>query len=99
MKTKEENRAYIKTRIVETDAEIDSITGHAVQRRDEKTTELIKLSLGERMRILNEIPLFTAEEYDRLNELRVQRSGLSDSLERFFEQTFRSAPDEDEPLY
>ncbi len=99
MKTKEQNKADIKTKIMETDAEIDRITGIAVQRRDEKTTELAKLTLRERKRILAKIPLFTVTEYDRLNELRVQRNGLNDILERFFTQTFKAKPDKDEPLY
>ena len=99
MKTKEENRADIKAKIVETDAEIDRITGIAVHRREEKAAELVKLSLGKRKRILDEIPLFTSEEHDCLNKLRVKRSGLSDILERFFTQAFKSLPNEDEPLY
>ena len=99
MKTKEQSKDAIKAKIMETDAEIDRITGHAVQRRDEKTTELIKLPLEKRMKILEEDPLFTAEEHDCLNKLRVKRSGLSDILERFFTQVFQSPPGEDEPLY
>ena len=99
MKTKEQNTAGVKAKIMETDVEIDRITGNAVRRREEKTAELVKLPLGKRMRILAGIPLFTVEEHDRLNELRVQRDGLSDILERFFTQTFKSKPDEDEPLY
>ena len=99
MKTKEENRADIKTKIEETTVEIDRITGIAVHRREEKATELAKLPLEKRMQILAETPLFTAAEYDRLDELRVQRSGLNDILERFFIPSIHSSPDENEPLY
>jgi len=99
MKTKEQNEADIKAKIVETDVEIDRITGDAVHRREKKTAELAKLPLGKRMRILAEIPLFTEEEHTRLDELRVQRAGLIDILERFFMQAFQSIPTEDEPLY
>ncbi len=84
---------------METTVEIDRITGIAVHRREEKTAELIKLSLRKRRQILSEIPLFTVAEYDRLNELRVQHSKLNDILERFFTQTFKAKPDQDEPLY
>ena len=99
IKTKEQNTADIKAKIKETTVEIDRITGIAVQRREEKTAELIKLSLRKRRQILSEIPLFTVAEYDRLNELRVQHSNLNDILERFFTQTFKAKPDKDEPLY
>ncbi len=99
MKTKEENQTDIKAKIAKTGAEIDRITGDAVHRREEKAAELAELSLEKRMQILAETPLFTAAEYDRLEELRVKRSGLSDILERFFKQAFQSLPDEDEPLY
>ena len=99
MKTKEENRAEVEAKKVEVDAEIDRITGDAVHRREEKATELAKIPLEKRMQILAETPLFTAAEYDRLDELRVRLNGLNDMLERFFKQTFQSLPDEDEPLY
>ena len=99
MKTKEQNRAEIEAKKVKVDAEIDRITGNAVHRREEKATELAKLSLEKRMQILAETPIFTAAEYDRLDELRVQLNGLNDILERFFKQAFQSLPDEDEPLY
>ena len=99
MKTKEQNKDAVKAKIMETDAEIDRITGDAVHRREEKAAELINLPLEKRMQILTEIPLFTVEEHDCLNKLRVKRSGLNDILERFFTQVFQSLPDEDEPLY
>ena len=99
IKTKEQKKADIKTKIMETEAEIDRITGNAVRRREEKTTELAKLSLSKRMQILVEIPLFTAEEHSRLNELREQLNGLNDILERFFTQAFQAVPNEDDPLY
>ena len=98
-KTKEENRDNIKTKIEETTVEIDRITGIAVQRREEKAAELAKLPLEKRMQILAETPLFTAAEYDRLDELQAQLSGLNDILERFFTQSIHPTPDEDEPLY
>ena len=84
---------------MEIEAEIDRITGNAVHRRENKSAELVKLPLRKRMRILNEIPLFTVEERDRLNELRVQLGGQNDILERFFTQTLKAKPNEDEPLY
>ncbi len=99
IKTKEQNKADIKARIMETEAEIDRITGNAVHRREEKIAELISLSVGKRMQTLSGIPLFTEEEHGCLNKLRVKRSGLNDILERFFRQTFQSLLDEDEPLY
>ncbi len=99
MKTKEQNTVDIKAKIMETDAEIDRITGNAVRRREKKTAELAKLSLSKRMRILTGIPLFTEEEHSRLNELREQRNGLNDILERFFTQAFQAVPSEDDPLY
>ena len=99
MKTKEQSKDNIKTKIVETDAEIDRITGDTIHRREKKVAELINLPLEKRTQILMEIPLFTAEEHDCLNKLRVKRSGLNDILERFFTQVFQSIPNEDEPLY
>ena len=98
-KTKEENQAEVEAKKVEVDAEIDRITGDAVHRREEKAAELAKLPLEKRMQILAETPLFTAAEYDRLDELQAQLSGLNDILERFFTQSIHPTPDEDEPLY
>ena len=99
IKTKEQNEADIRAKIMETDAEIDRITGDAVHRREKKVDELISLSVDKRLQTLSGIPLFTEEEHECLNKLRVKRSGLSDILERFFKQEFQSVSDEDEPLY